>query len=122
MEADTVQRASKVPEITLLFWILKILATTLGETGGDALSMSMDLGYLTATPDELHKLVAACTVDVQHVLRRPASLASGASFGLTLACPGDPPRRWLSVNFTAGRLVDIYYLPGDPIQFVGPGD
>lgn len=40
---------SKVPEITLAFWIIKILATTLGETGGDAVSMSMDLGYLLST-------------------------------------------------------------------------
>lgn len=37
---------SKVPEVTLAFWVIKILATTLGETGGDAVSMSMDLGYL----------------------------------------------------------------------------
>ena len=37
---------TKVPEITLGFWIIKIAATTLGETGGDAVSMSMDLGYL----------------------------------------------------------------------------
>ena len=36
---------SKVPEVTLVFWCIKILATTLGETGGDAVSMSMDLGY-----------------------------------------------------------------------------
>ncbi len=36
---------SKVPEVTLVFWIIKILATTLGETGGDAVSMSMNLGY-----------------------------------------------------------------------------
>lgn len=42
-------RTSKVPEVTLLFWIVKIAATTLGETGGDAVSMSMDLGYLAAT-------------------------------------------------------------------------
>jgi hypothetical protein len=39
---------SKVPEVTLTFWIVKIFATTLGETGGDALSMSMNLGYLTS--------------------------------------------------------------------------
>jgi uncharacterized membrane-anchored protein len=38
-------RLSKVPEVTLVFWIIKILATTLGETGGDALSMTMKLGY-----------------------------------------------------------------------------
>jgi uncharacterized membrane-anchored protein len=36
---------SKVPEVTLAFWFIKILATTLGETGGDAVSMSMNLGY-----------------------------------------------------------------------------
>jgi uncharacterized membrane-anchored protein len=36
---------SKVPEVTLGFWIVKILATTLGETGGDAVSMSLNLGY-----------------------------------------------------------------------------
>ncbi|MFM5377750.1 COG4705 family protein [Aeromonas dhakensis] len=40
---------SKVPEITLAFWVIKILATTLGETGGDAVSMSMELGYLVST-------------------------------------------------------------------------
>ena len=41
--------ASKVPEVTLGFWIIKILATTLGETGGDAVTMSMNLGYLAGT-------------------------------------------------------------------------
>ena len=40
---------SKVPEVTLLFWVVKIAATTLGETGGDAVSMSMQLGYLIGT-------------------------------------------------------------------------
>jgi uncharacterized membrane-anchored protein len=40
---------AKVPEVTLAFWIIKIAATTLGETGGDALSMSMNLGYLVST-------------------------------------------------------------------------
>jgi uncharacterized membrane-anchored protein len=40
---------SKVPEVTLVFWIIKILATTLGETGGDAVSMSMNLGYATSS-------------------------------------------------------------------------
>jgi uncharacterized membrane-anchored protein len=41
--------ASKVPEVTLGFWIIKILATTLGETGGDTVTMTWDLGYLTGT-------------------------------------------------------------------------
>jgi len=40
---------SKVPLVTLTFWIVKILATTVGETGGDALSMTLDLGYLVST-------------------------------------------------------------------------
>jgi uncharacterized membrane-anchored protein len=40
---------SKVPEVTLIFWIIKVFATTLGETGGDAVSMSMNLGYLVST-------------------------------------------------------------------------
>lgn len=39
----------KVPAVTLGFWIIKILATTLGETGGDAVTMSMNLGYLVGT-------------------------------------------------------------------------
>lgn len=42
-------KMAKVPAATLLFWILKILATTLGETGGDAVTMSMNLGYLVGT-------------------------------------------------------------------------
>ena len=40
---------SKVPQVTLIFWIIKIAVTTLGETGGDAVSMSMNLGYLVGT-------------------------------------------------------------------------
>ena len=40
---------SKVPEVTLVFWFIKILATTLGETGGDAVSMSLDLGYAVSS-------------------------------------------------------------------------
>ena len=40
---------SKVPQVTLVFWIIKILATTLGETGGDAVSMTLNLGYAVAS-------------------------------------------------------------------------
>lgn len=47
---DTTERIlSKVPEVTLTFWIIKIAATTLGETGGDTVTMSMNLGYLIGT-------------------------------------------------------------------------
>jgi uncharacterized membrane-anchored protein len=41
---------SKVPEVTFLFWIIKIAATTLGETGGDSVTMTLDWGYLAALP------------------------------------------------------------------------
>jgi uncharacterized membrane-anchored protein len=43
------EERSKVPEVTLVFWVIKILATTLGETGGDAASMSLDLGYAVSS-------------------------------------------------------------------------
>ncbi|MBU53929.1 MAG: hypothetical protein CL920_34985 [Deltaproteobacteria bacterium] len=49
MTMHTEKFVAKVPEVTLAFWIIKILATTLGETGGDALSMSMGAGYLVST-------------------------------------------------------------------------
>ncbi len=45
--ADT--RSSGSSQVTLVFWIIKIAATTLGETGGDALSMTMHLGYAVST-------------------------------------------------------------------------
>jgi len=49
MDNTTERTLNKIPEVTLIFWIIKIAATTLGETGGDAVSMSMHLGYLVGT-------------------------------------------------------------------------
>ena len=49
MTKSTEHALTKVPEITLGFWLIKIAATTLGETGGDAVTMSMHLGYLIGT-------------------------------------------------------------------------
>lgn len=49
MKSSFKNAISKVPEVTLVFWLIKIIATTLGETGGDALSMSMGLGYLISS-------------------------------------------------------------------------
>lgn len=46
---NTTDMVSKVPQVTLAFWIIKILATTVGETGGDALSMTLNLGYAMAS-------------------------------------------------------------------------
>ena len=64
MKNETIESAvTKVPEVTLVFWIIKILATTLGETGGDALSMSMNLGYLVSTG--IFAVVFLLTVAVQ---------------------------------------------------------
>ncbi len=56
---------SKVPEVTLGFWIIKILATTLGETGGDAVTMSMNLGYALGTLIFLAIFVAAVSVQIR---------------------------------------------------------
>jgi uncharacterized membrane-anchored protein len=39
MQASMEKSLSKVPQVTLMFWVIKVLATTLGETGGDAVSM-----------------------------------------------------------------------------------
>ena len=55
---------SKVPEVTLVFWIIKILATTLGETGGDAVSMSMDLGYAVSSVIFIGIFVIAVTTQI----------------------------------------------------------
>jgi uncharacterized membrane-anchored protein len=48
-ETSNEQILSKVPEVTLAFWIIKIAATTLGETGGDAVTMTLNWGYLAGT-------------------------------------------------------------------------
>ena len=56
--------ASKVPEITLTFWILKIAATTLGETGGDTVTMTLNWGYLVGTALFLALLVGLVVCQV----------------------------------------------------------
>jgi uncharacterized membrane-anchored protein len=48
-QEDSSASSNKVPEVTLAFWVIKIAATTLGETGGDALSMTLNLGYALST-------------------------------------------------------------------------
>ena len=58
-------RFSKVPEVVLGFWIIKILATTLGETGGDAVTMSMNLGYAVGTLIFLAIFVAVVAVQIR---------------------------------------------------------
>ncbi len=97
---------SKVPEVTLLFWIVKIAATTLGETGGDALSMSLGLGYLAATG--IFAVVFAAGVVAQTVARRfhPAlywsALIASTTLGTTLA---DFATRSLGIGYPGGSLL-----------------
>ena len=55
---------SKVPEVTLVFWLIKILATTLGETGGDAVSMSIALGYAVSSLIFIGILLAALVAQI----------------------------------------------------------
>ncbi|HYM35121.1 MAG TPA: hypothetical protein VET48_06955 [Steroidobacteraceae bacterium] len=55
---------NKVPEVTLIFWGIKIIATTLGETGGDAVSMSMNLGYAIASAIFIGVFVVAVAAQI----------------------------------------------------------
>ena len=55
---------SKVPAVTLVFWIIKIAATTLGETGGDTVTMTMNLGYLTGTAIFLSALAVLVCIQI----------------------------------------------------------
>ena len=64
---------SKVPEVTLTFWITKIAATTLGETGGDAVSMSMQLGYLVGRYSASAALLMFIIACVTLLPQKPAS-------------------------------------------------
>ncbi len=80
---------SKVPEVTLGFWIIKILATTLGETGGDTVSMTMDLGYLAGTAIFLAVLVVLVVAQIAankfHPLLYWATIVASTTVGTTLA-------------------------------------
>src|ERR1700738_1582969 len=57
-------RTSKVPEVTFAFWVIKIAATTVGETGGDALSMTMNFGYAAGTAVFFAIFIAAVAAQV----------------------------------------------------------
>lgn len=102
---------SKVPEVTALFWIIKILATTLGETGGDALSMSMDLGYAVSTA--IFAVLFAGFVSGQIAARRfhPAlywaTVVATTTLGTTLA---DLSTRDLGIGYLGGSLLLLALL------------
>lgn len=106
-------QASKVPQVTLLFWIIKIVATTLGETGGDAVSMSLNLGYLVATG--IFAVLFAIAVGAQILARRfHASLywitiVATTTVGTTLADFAD---RSLGIGYTGGSSLLLALLLG----------
>src|SRR5437762_10131553 len=64
---------SKVPEVTIAFWIVKILATTVGETGGDALSMTLQLGYAISSLVFLSAFAVALAVQLMTRRYHPAA-------------------------------------------------
>ncbi len=94
---------TKVPEVTLVFWIIKIAATTLGETGGDTVTMTLNWGYLVGTL--LFAAVLAVLVACQIVARgfRPflywATIVASTTFGTTMADFAD---RSLGIGYSGG--------------------
>ena len=98
--------ASKVPELTLLFWVIKIAATTLGETGGDAVSMSMNFGYLAATGIFAAILLAAVAAQIAarrfHPLLYWTTIIATTTVGTTLADFAD---RSLGIGYAGGATL-----------------
>ena len=97
---------SKVPEVTLLFWIIKILATTLGETGGDAVSMSMNLGYLIGTAIFAVLFLIAVWAQVKATQFHPTlywiTIVATTTVGTTLADFAD---RSLGIGYAGGTTI-----------------
>jgi uncharacterized membrane-anchored protein len=96
----------KVPAITLGFWIIKILATTLGETGGDAVSMSMNLGYLVATAIFMVIFIAAVGAQIRarrfHAALYWFTIVASTTVGTTLA---DFATRSLGIGYAGGSAL-----------------
>jgi len=97
---------AKVPAVTLAFWIIKIAATTLGETGGDTVSMTMNLGYLTGTAIFLTILALLVVVQVAAKKFHPflywATIIASTTAGTTMADFAD---RSLGVGYTGGTSI-----------------
>ena len=107
MSADTV--ASKVPAVTLGFWIIKIAATTLGETGGDTLSMTFDLGYLVSTLifASVLGILVACQIAAKkfHPFLYWATIIASTTAGTTLADFAD---RSLGIAYYFTRISRVW--------------
>ena len=101
---DTAKTAlTKVPEVTLIFWIIKIAATTLGETGGDAVTMSMRLGYLIGTAIFAVIFLVAVAAQIKAKGFRPflywTTIIATTTVGTTLADFAD---RSLGIGYAGG--------------------
>jgi uncharacterized membrane-anchored protein len=113
MNTATDQALSKVPEVTLFFWIIKIAATTLGETGGDAVSMSMHLGYFVATAIFASVFVLAVVAQIKarsfHPFLYWATIIATTTVGTTLADFAD---RSLGIGYAGGSTLLLALLLG----------
>lgn len=96
----------KVPQVTLGFWVVKILATTLGETGGDAVSMSMDLGYLIGTVIFMAFFILAVMFQIRSKRFNPCiywvAIVASTTVGTTLADFAD---RSLGIGYLGGSTL-----------------
>ena len=97
---------SKVPQVTLAFWIIKIFATTLGETGGDTVSMTMNLGYLVGTAIFLTALVVFVFLQVRAKTFHPflywATIVASTTAGTTMA---DYATRSMGIGYLGGSIL-----------------
>jgi uncharacterized membrane-anchored protein len=113
MNSNSTANLSKVPELTLIFWVIKIAATTLGETAGDAVSMSMGLGYLLGTAVFATLFLAAVAVQIRsrrfHPLVYWSTIIATTTVGTTLADFAD---RSLGVGYAGGSVVLLALLIG----------
>jgi uncharacterized membrane-anchored protein len=96
---------SKVPAVTLGFWIIKIAATTLGETGGDTVTMTMNLGYLTGTAIFLSAFVLMAVLQIAAKKFHPylywGTIVASTTAGTTMADFAD---RSMGIGYTGGSL------------------
>jgi uncharacterized membrane-anchored protein len=97
---------TKVPEVTLTFWIIKIAATTLGETGGDSVTMTLNWGYLIGTAIFLSLLVGFVVWQIIAKKFHPflywATIVASTTFGTTMADFAD---RSLGIGYTGGSTL-----------------
>ncbi|MFX1676051.1 hypothetical protein PWR63_27965 [Paraburkholderia sp. A2WS-5] len=102
---------SKVPELTLGFWIVKIAATTLGETGGDWVTMSLNLGYLVGTLIFFAAFVVLVSAQVRAKQFHPslywATIVATTTLGTTLA---DFCDRSLGLGYPGGVTIIVILL------------